>query len=393
MGLEERKAIEAFKRDRLPQLEQFILEAAGFKVELEIDWEAIAAQGIRNRFLEIWQSIDFSPLIEALKAVNTDEPVAQALRSNLKKVAVVCTGQATLSTGSYEPDFKDGMLTIDDRLCNYDDVKTRAERIQKLLEVVLEIAPPKTPQERVAEEMAKLESVGVADVFLALQRLKHRSRGTAAMPRLTLSLHSGNTVEGYLLDFRLGTQGTQRCVLMMNQRDGKLTYVRLDGIDAVAVHTASAFSVSYLDENALVEAKGEVVKALAFGRLKINPAKIPGKMQVVRRASDLAQTLTDKLGKELKLDVPWEELPKTEAMTVGVSLILDGIQNVMEQYLTDEVASEAIKEKIKTIRIVIGEQKQVILKDGLLSVCVQITEGNIDFLAEENLREMMNNVL
>jgi len=394
MGLEERKTIEAFQQERLPQLEQSILDAAGYKVELEVDWDAIAAQGIKDEILDIWQSIYFEPLIEALKAVKTDDQVAEALASKLKKVAIRCTGENTLSTGSYKPEFSDGLLSIDDRLCNYGEVKMRATRIQKLLEVIAEVSPQKTPKERVAEEMGKLKSGSIANVFSALQavKIKSQSHPAIAMPWLTLSLTSGNNIEGYLLDYPLGTRNDMDCVLMISQREGKLMYVRIANIEAVTVNVGSAYSAD-LDEKSLVEAKGEVVKALAFDQLKINPAKIPGKMQVKRQVIALEQVLSDKIGKEVLIEIPWSILPDTEATIIAVSLILNGIQNVIDQKLANDAAFEAIKEKIGKIGIKLGDLKQVTLKDGLLSICVQMVNGEIDCLNEEKLSKMINNVL
>jgi len=299
-----------------------------------------------------------------------------------------------LSTGSYKPEFSDGLLSIDDRLCNYGEVKMRATRIQKLLEVIAEVSPQKTPKERVAEEMGKLKSGSIANVFSALQavKIKSQSHPAIAMPWLTLSLTSGNNIEGYLLDYPLGTRNDMDCVLMISQREGKLMYVRIANIEAVTVNVGSAYSAD-LDEKSLVEAKGEVVKALAFDQLKINPAKIPGKMQVKRQVIALEQVLSDKIGKEVLIEIPWSILPDTEATIIAVSLILNGIQNVIDQKLANDAAFEAIKEKIGKIGIKLGDLKQVTLKDGLLSICVQMVNGEIDCLNEEKLSKMINNVL
>ena len=46
MGLEERKAVDQFQKEHFGQIEQNIQNEFGSKIELEVNWDSITAQGL-----------------------------------------------------------------------------------------------------------------------------------------------------------------------------------------------------------------------------------------------------------------------------------------------------------------------------------------------------------
>ena len=128
MGLVERRALKAFQDSRFPELVGQINEAAGFAVDLEVDWQSLAVDDYAHLYDEAWTKVYFQPLIEALKAITIDDMGKEALREGLKQVVIRDSG--TRQTG-----FSGGVLTFHrNPVSNLDDWEERKQELQTALE-------------------------------------------------------------------------------------------------------------------------------------------------------------------------------------------------------------------------------------------------------------------
>lgn len=133
MGIAERRATKDFQDRALPALKEQIEKLAGFPVEIDINWNQLAKEGVADRYLENWKKVYFTPVIDALKSVGRDEMGREALKEGLKKISF------SNSSDKYNADaaisFVSGELTIDhDPDCNVDYVTDRADHVKKVLE-------------------------------------------------------------------------------------------------------------------------------------------------------------------------------------------------------------------------------------------------------------------
>lgn len=133
MGLAERRAAKEFETKRFPELKKEIQRAAQFDLPLEVKWESLVTEGESHLYDELWPKVYFQPLRQALEQIAIDDMGRDALKAGLKKVIIQNV------SGSYSPashaTFEGGVLTIDHLpTTNADDVRDRAQALQKLLE-------------------------------------------------------------------------------------------------------------------------------------------------------------------------------------------------------------------------------------------------------------------
>ena len=131
MGLAERRATQEFQNKVFPGLKSRILDAAGFEVPIDVDWDSIADPNEARIYEEYWTKIFFEPLIGAFKVICVDDLGKQALQESLKKIEIVNTKSASNFRGF---SFADGILKLDHKLVNADDIQDRTEGIVKILE-------------------------------------------------------------------------------------------------------------------------------------------------------------------------------------------------------------------------------------------------------------------
>ncbi len=134
MGLAERRATLEFQNNSYPTLKQRIDEAAGFDVPLDIDWASIAQPNDASWYQEGWTKIYFEPVIEAFKTICVDDLGRQALKESLKKVEIRNSGEFSDRRGIT---YADGVLRIDHKIVNLDNVSDRTAGIVKRLEEAL----------------------------------------------------------------------------------------------------------------------------------------------------------------------------------------------------------------------------------------------------------------
>jgi hypothetical protein len=133
MGIAERRATKDFQDRALPGLTEQIHKFAGFPVELEIQWDQLAKEGVSERYLENWKKVYFTPVIDALKSVGCDDMGREALKGGLKKISFANTSNKYSADAAIS--FEAGELAIDhDPDCNIDYVADRTDVVKKILE-------------------------------------------------------------------------------------------------------------------------------------------------------------------------------------------------------------------------------------------------------------------
>jgi hypothetical protein len=134
MGLKERRISQQFEQEQFPALKEKIDAAAGFPVEMEIEWDTLFAEEKFNRLLaDSYPKVYFLPLIESFSAICADDMGKEALKEVLKKVIIVNENNHHNPTHAYS--FADGILKVDHSpILNADKVKDRTEKLTQLLE-------------------------------------------------------------------------------------------------------------------------------------------------------------------------------------------------------------------------------------------------------------------
>jgi hypothetical protein len=133
MGLAERRATKAFIDNMFPSYRKQIQDLVGFEVPIEVQWTFLAVDDKAPTYEDDWPKMYFRPLLEALRAVTSDDIGKEGLQQELKRIII------QNSTGNYSCDrwasFRNGVLTLDhDPHTNVDYVEDRRIAIINALE-------------------------------------------------------------------------------------------------------------------------------------------------------------------------------------------------------------------------------------------------------------------
>ncbi|MBJ6760249.1 hypothetical protein JGU66_05705 [Myxococcaceae bacterium JPH2] len=137
MGLAERRAAKKFEDTLYPPLKQQVETAAHFAVPVDVNWQSLATDEQAHLYDECWPKVYFTPLIEALEGITTDDMGRDALKAGLHRIVIRNTGGIYSASGAFVT-FEGGVLTLDHEPCtNVDDTRDRRDAIQKTLEKAL----------------------------------------------------------------------------------------------------------------------------------------------------------------------------------------------------------------------------------------------------------------
>ena len=107
MGLAERRAVKEFQDGNFPTLHQEINTAAGFDVNINVDWDTLAVDGMSHCYTEGF-SLLFGTVRDALGEICADDMGKEALKEALKSVHVCNTLDTCAESNAVS--FEDGIL-------------------------------------------------------------------------------------------------------------------------------------------------------------------------------------------------------------------------------------------------------------------------------------------
>jgi hypothetical protein len=135
-GLDEKRAIAAYKQDMYPKQEAALREIVGADVAITVAWDELAVEGASALYADGFTKVYFEPLIAALASVAADDLGKEALAGALKSIAIRNSGKTSYATEGIT--FADGVLTVDlPPNVNIDQVESRMKLVKKAVEKAL----------------------------------------------------------------------------------------------------------------------------------------------------------------------------------------------------------------------------------------------------------------
>ncbi|MCQ0111966.1 hypothetical protein SAMN04487906_0727 [Zhouia amylolytica] len=133
MGLKKKRFTKAFLEEAYPELKRQIDTAAGFDVEILIEWDSLFNEQFMHLYNDTYPKIYFQPLIQAFKSISSDDLGKKALQESLQKVIIDNRHDHHNPNSAFR--LKDGVLTVDHSpVLNADKVEERVEVLVELLE-------------------------------------------------------------------------------------------------------------------------------------------------------------------------------------------------------------------------------------------------------------------
>jgi hypothetical protein len=132
MGLAERRALKEFQENVYPDLKDQVDKAAGFEVDMSVDWDTLALDDQAHLYNECFAKVYFEPLVGAFKSVCGDDMGREALKGGLSKISIRNTLDKSSPSGFT---FEAGVLTLDHKpTTNVGDISARTKALVSLLE-------------------------------------------------------------------------------------------------------------------------------------------------------------------------------------------------------------------------------------------------------------------
>ncbi len=137
MSLAEKRAIKSFQENIYPDLEKKILDAAGYDLEIEVNWDTLGKFSADDKtdYTKLYDSnlpkIYFEPVALAIADIAQDDMGKEAIKETVKKLVITNTYKGTGAI------LEDGVLTFDYRFANANEVDARKQMIVKVLEKAL----------------------------------------------------------------------------------------------------------------------------------------------------------------------------------------------------------------------------------------------------------------
>ncbi len=137
MSLAEKRAMKSFQENIYPDLEKKILDAAGYDLEIEVNWDTLGKFSADDKtdYTKLYDSnlpkIYFEPVALAIADIAQDDMGKEALKEAVKKLVITNTYKGTGAA------LEEGVLTFDYRFANANEVDIRKQMIVKVLEKAL----------------------------------------------------------------------------------------------------------------------------------------------------------------------------------------------------------------------------------------------------------------
>lgn len=131
MGLAERRAIKEFGEKITPDYQQKLQDITGKNIELEIDWDSLAIEGNSHLYKD-WEPIFFEPLVKAFENVCIDDMGKETVQESINKI-VIGNKNDNFSATKWSS-LENGVVTLNHKLVNMNDVTDRTNHLQKTLE-------------------------------------------------------------------------------------------------------------------------------------------------------------------------------------------------------------------------------------------------------------------
>ncbi len=223
----------------------------------------------------------------------------------------------------------------------------------------------------------KLPPMAVPELIETLAGLDRSGKG----PVVTLHLASGSGLSGIVagIDRRASTAVVTVSGLSGNgYRSSDLTYLSLSAILAVTVHDS--------ENPAYAEALGQ-------GKLDpLDGQTPPGKLELRRRAAETSGRLGEKIGSTLAIEVDEGVLSEPRRMLGAVELI-GHLEKAFESLCAHDDGRDAVKEKLRAIRIVHAGACGAQVSSGVLTVSCPLDAPVAERFRLHDLEKELNRVL
>lgn len=120
----------------------------------------------------------------------------------------------------------------------------------------------------------------------------------------------------------------------------------------------------------------------------------PGKLGLNRKQKEMNNSIQSLTGADLSISIDWNSVQDTEARhMVLAEVTLDVLEQAFKELVTDDLAKEAVRTKLKSVLIAIGAERKFQLENGLLRIVLDAGSGATGRFSAVEMKSRLNDVL
>jgi len=132
MGLAERRIVKDFQENEFASFLAELKETVGKEVAVDVAWDTLAVDGMSHLYKECWPQVYFTPLVDALKAICSDDMGKEAISEELDKIVI--KNEGGVSSATSWSSFENKTITLDHKPTT--NINNMGERSTKLISVL-----------------------------------------------------------------------------------------------------------------------------------------------------------------------------------------------------------------------------------------------------------------
>jgi len=133
MGLAEKRVVKSFQEGTYQGFVKQINDIIEKPLEIEVQWDQLAENGMSHLYESHWPKIYFTPLVNVLQNICADELGKEAVNTGLDKI-IIKNEDDIYSPGSWSSLDEKVLVLNHMPTANVDNIKGRTEGLQKELE-------------------------------------------------------------------------------------------------------------------------------------------------------------------------------------------------------------------------------------------------------------------
>jgi len=136
MGLAEKRATATLKEKFEGEWKKKVYSAAKCEIPIEVSWDTIVKEGTSDSAEEAFSQIFVNTLESAFQRICTDDMSKEAVKEGVKKITITNSGahHSFLGDGL---SFKNGILVMDHRFTNVDQLEERVRAVVNSISAAL----------------------------------------------------------------------------------------------------------------------------------------------------------------------------------------------------------------------------------------------------------------
>lgn len=153
-----------------------------------------------------------------------------------------------------------------------------------------------------------------------------------------------------------------------------------EGTGVVFLNTAHIVAV-------IVHVDARNAHLISFGTLRPQTDVVPTRLELQRRAREIREALSVKVGRELSLSIDWGSFAQTDDVLVSLRHLLDDLGTALGRVAETAAGGAALRGQVRMLAVKAGGETGVLLDDEVLIVTGMAVGLGVEFFGADTLTQ------